>query len=194
MIFRKDIPGWLHDSEISTVERLCNLIPEGKDVLEIGPFAGRTTQIFAQLCESRIIYSIDPWPIMEPPQVWTGMVCYDGPDFNTNDTKKIFHSEIVDKFSNVIPIHGRFPEDYPTEYTTNLGLVHWDTDNVTAVEDIDNELHAAWNILPVGGILSGHTFAYWMSNVVQAVRHFAIEKNVDVILPPSGSMWYMVKP
>jgi hypothetical protein len=48
-------------------------------------------------------------------------------------------------------------------------------------------------MLPVGGILSGHTFAAWMPNVVDAVRHFSMEVNADVILPPSTSIWFMVK-
>jgi hypothetical protein len=48
--------------------------------------------------------------------------------------------------------------------------------------------------LPVGGLLSGHTFAGWMPKVVTAVRNFAEwEAKAEVILPPNGSTWYLLK-
>jgi hypothetical protein len=191
--FRKDIPGWLHSNEVSAIVELCKKLPKNKNVLEIGPFAGRTTQLIAQLCKKAIIYSIDPWPIIEPPQVWEGMTDYDGPEFNTNDTQSIFLKEICEVYKNVIPIHGRFPLDFPYEYANKLGWIHWDTDSVSTVDDIRRELHAAWRLLPVGGIMSGHTFAWWQNNVVNAVREFGLDMDKNIILPPSGSIWYIVK-
>lgn len=192
MDFRKDIPGWLHSNEVEQVRRICSNVKDGQDILEIGVFAGRTTQIIASVCKSSNIYSIDPWPVSEPPMKWEGMTDYDGPEFDSNDVKGIFEREIVSKYNNVHLVQGKFPECIPKE-ATNIGLIHWDTDNIDDKEMMMWQFNTAWDLLQPGGILSGHTFADWMPSVVNVVRHLGMFKNCDIILPPSSSIWYMRK-
>jgi hypothetical protein len=195
-MYRKDIVGWLLDNEVTAIEKFCELCPKGHDIIEVGPFAGRTTQIIADICKSSTIYSIDPWPVTKPGIVWEGQN-YEGPGYDSSDIEGIFQKEILDVFSNVVKIKGQFPEDLPTEYTRNIGWVHWDTDNVfddNAENRMREQFSYAWSLLPVGGLLSGHTFAGWMPKVVTAVRNFAEwEAKAEVILPPNGSTWYLLK-
>jgi hypothetical protein len=190
-MFRKDIPGWLHSNEVSAIERLCSMAEPNTNIIEIGPFAGRTTQVIASLCKTNMIYAIDPWYVTEPPIVWEGINDYDGPEFDSNGVKDIFQKEIVDKHNNVISIQGQFPEDCPEIY--NVSWIHWDTDTINGTQEIHKQLSYAWNLLGKNSVLSGHTFAYWMPSVVQAVREFANIYNSDIILPASGSIWYIKK-
>lgn len=190
-MFRKDIPGWLNGSEVEAIERLCGMVAPYTNIIEIGPFAGRTTQVIASLCKTNTIHSIDPWPIQHPPRVWDGMLDYVGPPFDTNDVQGIFRREIMGKHSNVIGIHGEYPGACPK--IDNVGWIHWDTDTIFNINDVLSQLNFAWTQLKPGGILSGHTFAWWMPNVVQAVRQFADEKKLDIVLPYGGSIWYTKK-
>ena len=190
-MFRKDIPGWLHSSEVSAIERLCSMAEPNTNIIEIGPFAGRTTQVIASLCKTNVIYAIDPWFVTNPPRVWDGMNDYEGPVFNNNDVKNIFEQEIIGKYKNVIAVQGLFPQDCPK--IKNIGWIHWDTDTVHNLIELNNQLETSWNLLKDNSILSGHTFAHWMPSVVQAVRDFANNHNTDIILPPSGSIWYIKK-
>lgn len=190
-MFRKDIPGWLHSNEVSAIERLCSMVEPHTNIVEIGPFAGRTTQIIASQCKTNTIYSIDPWYTSDPPVVWDGINDYDGPVFNSNEVKNIFEREILQNFKNVKCIQGLFPQDFPN--IGNVSWIHWDTDTVNDIDELHVQLHTAYEYLKPNGVLSGHTFAYWMPSVVRAVREFAQRNNRDIILPPSGSIWYIKK-
>lgn len=195
-MYRKDIVGWLLDNEVAAIEKLCHMFPRDTDIIEVGPFAGRTTQIIASKCKSSMIYSIDPWPETEKGIVWDGQD-YEGPEYDSSDIQGIFNREILEKHNNVIGIKGQFPEDLPKEYTSNIGWVHWDTDNVfddNAINRMNEQFLFAWSLLPENGVLSGHTFAGWMPKVVTAVRNFAEwTAKTDIILPPNGSIWYLIK-
>lgn len=190
-MFRKDIPGWLHSNEVSAIERLCSMAEPNTNIIEIGPFAGRTTQVIASLCKTNVIYAIDPWHITEPPIVWQGINDYNGPEFDSNGVKDIFQKEILEKHNNVVGIQGLFPQDFPT--MNNVSWIHWDTDTINDTVELHKQLQVSWNLLGKNSVLSGHTFAYWMPSVVQTVREFANIHNVDIILPASGSIWYIKK-
>ena len=193
MKFRRDIPGWLHSNEVDAIKRICSMVKDGRSVIEIGVFAGRTTQIFAQMLPSSDIYCVDPWPTEDLPEAWDGMTDYTGPAFKPEDVLFIFRNEVLRKFNNTHGIVGYFPDILAAHDIKNVGLIHWDTDTVHDKETTIQHFHKAWSMLPTGAVLSGHTFAAWMPNVVDSVRHFAMEVNVDVVLPPSTSIWYMVK-
>lgn len=190
--FRKDIPGWLHSNEVQSITRICSIIPPQTDIIEVGVFAGRTTQVIASAITNQNIYCIDPWQVFDYDIKWDGMTDYTGPAFHNNDIEQIFKTEIASKYKNIIPIKGLFPNVIPADLES-IGLIHWDTDCVNDVKLIKHQLRTSWSLLCNGGILSGHTFAAWMPNVVQAVREFAMEINCDIILPPSGSIWYMIR-
>lgn len=193
MDFRRDIPGWLHTNESKQIKRICELITPGSDILEVGVFAGRTTQILASCCKSSNIYCIDPWPVFTYPVNWGGMTDYTGPEYNSKNIKEVFDTEILSAYDNVVAVEGSFPSSVPTD-ATNIGLIHWDTDNVDDRDMMLSQFDMAWQLLKEGGILSGHTFADWMPSVVNAVRHFGMKVDRNIILPPSGSIWYMIKP
>lgn len=194
MAFSTDIPGWLHLNEVAAVERLCTMVPHGSIIIECGAFAGRTTQIFASLCPSSRIYSLDPWWLSDNPDDLGGMHQYTGPAFNRNQAKDVFIEKIVAAYPNVVAVQGCYPQDVPLEARNNIGMVYWDTDSVHDADRMLTELTIAWESITPGGVLAGHTFAWWMPSVVQAVRHLASSKKVDVVLPPSGSIWYITKP
>ena len=192
MDFRRDIPGWLHSNEAPQVERICKMAG-GKTIIEVGVFAGRTTQVMASTCLTHDIYSIDPWPILPEGFKWEGMTDYTGEKFGINDTKRIFETEILAKYDNVHQIHGFFPGDLPIEATKNVGMVYWDSDSLDNARHVFDQFKYAWELMDGKGILGGHTFAHWMPVVVEAAREFGIYTGADVILPPSGSIWYMMK-
>lgn len=194
-LFRSDLPGWLHPNEVSSVERICDLIPVGKNIVEIGAFAGRTTYVIAEKCPHANIYAIDPWQKSDTPQDLSnaGMPFYTGdPNVTANDAEQIFMQEIAAKYSHVKPIKGRFPKDFPHDLS-NIGLIYWDTDAPVCRDPyrIYRELFNAYRKLDVGGILAGHSFAEWMPKAVNAIRGLALRMGEDIILPPSGSIWYM---
>jgi hypothetical protein len=192
--FRTDIPGWLHSNEVNAITRICKMIPRKTSVIEVGVFAGRTTQVIADVITNENIYCVDPWPTFDHPVDWGGMTDYTGPAFENNDVENIFRREVVSKFKNVFPIKGLFPQALPMDKTDRIGLVHWDTDCVGDVALMKQQFRVSWALLCKGGILSGHTFAAWMPSVVQAAREFSMEVKCDIVLPPSGSIWYMIKP
>lgn len=193
MTYRTDIPGWLHRDEAEALQHICKLAPQGKTVIEVGVYAGRATAVLASECTSSTIYCVDPWWKSDPPFEHTGFAEYTGEPFTSNDAQEIFRKKILSEFSNVVEVHGEFPRDLPAEAHRNVGLIYWDTDSMGDFERMLVELSVAWELLNKGGILAGHTFAHWLPSVVQGVRYFGVKYNVDIILPPSGSMWYAVK-
>lgn len=193
MSFRSDIPGWLHPNEVSSIQRICKLVPVGKNILEIGPFAGRTTIVLAESCPHSDIYTIDPWRKSDNPASLQGMPNYTGaPDVTANDAQDIFRREVLQVYPRVKPIRGEFPKDLPSDLG-NFGLIYWDTDSYSSSDSykLTRELFNAYRKVEIGGILAGHTFAWWMPNVVNVVRNLAMRMEEDVILPPSGSIWYI---
>ena len=194
MAFTTDIPGWLHKNEVPAIERICSLVPEGANIIECGAFAGRTTQILASCCPSSTIYSLDPWWPSDNPDDLEGMQEYAGPAFNRNQAKEVFYEKIVNVYKNVVPVQGRFPQDVPLVARENIGLIYWDTDSVHDDDRMHAEIDLAWRTVVPGGLIAGHTFAWWMPSVVKVVRYVASGKGADVILPPSGSIWMIKKP
>lgn len=191
-MFRTDIPGWIHSNEVVAMKRICSAVPTGKSIIEVGVFAGRTTQIFAEACPSSDIYCIDPWPLFTEKEIG-GMTDYTGGLF-PEDVRDVFMKEVASKYPNVHAVRGFFPDDFPPD-VGDVHLIHWDLsgDSTNNQALMRQHFSAAWNILPVGGMLSGRMLASWMPGVVEAVRSFSMERAADIVLPSSASVWYMTK-
>jgi hypothetical protein len=121
------------------------------------------------------------------------MTDYTGPKFDSNKVYDIFKTEVTDKYDRVETIIGYFPDDLTEQSKTDIGMIYWDTDCIDDLPEMIKQFNAAWDLLEPGGILGGHTFAWWMPNVVNVVREFAMSVNKDIVLPPSGSIWYILK-
>jgi len=186
-----NFPGWILEEEMRWLGKICQLAPTGYDYLEIGPFAGRTTQVLAQSNTSTNIYCIDPWPIYSSDKdlPYGGRVTLFGRRFRPQDVFKIFQKEIQQKYPNVYDIKGYFPEDLHN--IKNLGLICYNT--FESQNDAITFLETGWDLLVPGGILTGRLFCMAYPNIVESVRTLSRIKTAWIHQPPGTSLFYLQK-
>jgi len=188
------IPGILYTYEIEPLKSLLTQVPLGLDILEVGPFCGRSTQIIAQVCGQSQIYSIDEWPEYlgnyRKDNGWIpdgGLRNLWGMRFRPSDVEHIFNREILKKYPNVRAIKGTFPNSMPE--IESLGLFY--TDNTLLEQE---SYLAGWDKLVSGGIWAGSRFYYKGTKLIDRIRKVAQRLNVSIICPPGTTLWYTVKP
>jgi len=183
MTFNKLIPGCLSPSDIPLLQKICNMSPPESNAIEVGPYAGRTTQVLKNIFQT--VYAIDPWEENVP----KGFVQYGIPI----DPKNIY--TVFDKhisfYNNVKSITGYFPKDYPEEFKNNIGCVYidlWSEDSQYQI------FSSAWDLLMPGGIICGKTFLKWTDYVLISARQLAYYRDTIIFISPGNEFFYMVKP
>jgi len=186
MSFDENIPGWLTLDEVQPLKNICSLVPKNSNVIEVGVFAGRGTLLLSEELPNSKIYSIDPW--IDYTKLENVLNTTVGRRFRPTDVQKIFQTEVLPLCNNVTAIQGMFPENLNVK--DNIGMIYFDTWG----NDRDYNLYsAAWDLLINNGILCGRSFSSWGENVIKSVRKISRDKNVPIQLPPSTSLWYMIK-
>src|SRR5690348_2810629 len=68
MPYNLDIPGWMPEPELKILERLARTIPAGGDMVEVGPFCGRSSWCWSKTVAPGVaITCIDIWDPVEHP-------------------------------------------------------------------------------------------------------------------------------
>lgn len=133
-----DIPGWLGDNEGEYLRKIA----EGKRVLEIGSFCGRSTVWMGKSC--REIHCIDTWKGNSTPAVGIDMF----PTFNQAVTR-----------------HGVAPKVFPHKGKVRdviafvpgfFDLIFIDGDH--SYEAVKYDIEAALKVLSPGGVLAFHDY------------------------------------
>jgi hypothetical protein len=182
-----NFPGWIFEEEMRWLEHICRLAPTGYDQLEIGPFAGRSTQVLAEVNTSTNIYCIDPWPAYTKDEDLPhgGRSTLLGRKFRPQDIFKIFQKDIQQRYKNVQAIQGTFPENKGN--LKNLGLIFVEIDPTLEL------FEAAWDLLIPGGIFTGRLFCMQFPDIVETTRALSNIKKSWIHQPPGTSLFYLQK-
>lgn len=132
-------PGWLGETEALL---LCSLA-EGRDVLEIGAFQGRSTAALAR--GARRVVSVD-WHRGDDGSGWGWTL----PAFSGHLTR-------LGLWDRVIPVVGRV-EDVAPLLAGPFGLV-W-IDGAHGAADVERDTRLALRLLAPGGVIAWHDWDY----------------------------------
>ena len=68
MPYNLNIPGWMPEAELKTIEMLAQTIPRDGNMVEIGPFCGRSSWCWARSADPSVtVHCLDIWNPAEHP-------------------------------------------------------------------------------------------------------------------------------
>jgi SAM-dependent methyltransferase len=183
MSFDTLIPGTVSPDYINDLEKISKMSPQASNAIEVGSYAGRTTQVLRNLFP--IVYAVDTWNDEVP----AGGIGY-GLPIKPKFASTIFQKNILSKYDNVKNITGKFPNDFPEEFKHNIGFVYFDK----WVDDNEYQMFSeAWDLLIPGGILCGRTFSNWTDHVLISIRQLAYYHAVEILLTSNLEFFYLFK-
>ena len=74
MPYNLNIPGWMPESELKTLEQIAQTIPRNGTLVEVGPFCGRSSWCWAKSADPTVtVHCLDIWDpsqhLYHPPAV-----------------------------------------------------------------------------------------------------------------------------
>ena len=199
MPYNLNIPGWMPESELKTLEQLAFTLPRNGRMVEVGPFCGRSSWCWAKSADPTVkVTCIDIWnPAEHPyhPPVVIGDAAAVGPDFGMAEhvDQAVGSLENFRRYTrdchNIEPLRGASPYDFK-DWQEPLDLVFLDGvhHNPTFWDDINFWF---WKVRP-GGICCGDDFGRSHPDVVYGVHDFA--KNHGLTFFVQGRIWLIPRP
>jgi hypothetical protein len=199
MPYNLNIPGWMPESELKTLEQIAQTIPENGTMVEVGPFCGRSSWCWAKSADPTVtIHCLDIWnprehPYQPPAAIGEGSV--PGPDFGVvadnglaMGTLANFHHFTRD-CPNIVAHQGASPYDFE-DWEEPLDLVFLDGVHHNPVFWHDLNFWF-WRLKP-GGLCCGDDFARTHPDVVWGVQDFAKTHGLTFLV--QGRIWMMPRP
>jgi Methyltransferase domain len=199
MPYNLNIPGWMPEAELKTIEMLAQTIPRDGNMVEIGPFCGRSSWCWARSADPSVtVHCLDIWNPAEHPYHPPATI---GNDQTTNadfgaamDREKV--SGTLENFkyftgdcANVVAHQGASPRDFKN-WDEPLDLVFLDGVHHNPIfwQDLNFWF---WKLKP-GGLCCGDDFARTHPDVVWGVQDFAKTHGLTFLV--QGRIWMMPRP
>ena len=199
MPYNLAIPGWMPEAELQILERLARTIPAGGAMLEVGPFAGRSSWCWSKSVAAGVsVTCVDIWnprehPFSppaskgeEPVKPDFGYLPADAPRWGTQELFEYFTRDC----DNITAMRGRSPDDFADWPLDSLDLVFLDGVHHNPVFNAD-VWHWYKRVKP-GGVLCGDDCARTHPDVLWSVHDFC--KKNDVSFTVERRIWMLQKP
>ena len=199
MPYNLNIPGWMPESELKTLEQIAQTIPENGTMVEVGPFCGRSSWCWAKSADPTVtVHCLDIWnptehPYQPPAAIGDGSL--PGADFGVvadnalaSGTLANFHHFTRD-CPNIVAHQGASPYDFE-DWDEPLDLVFLDGVHHNPVFWHDLNFWF-WKLKP-GGLCCGDDFARTHPDVVWGVQDFAKTHGLTFLV--QGRIWMMPRP
>lgn len=199
MPYNLAIPGWMPEEELQVLERLAFTIPPGGRMLEVGPFAGRSSWCWSKSVAQGVkIACVDIWDPQEHPY---SPPASEGdepvkPDFGYRDadappwgTQAMFEYYTRD-CDNIVPIRARSPDDFSRWPENSLDLVFLDGVHHNPV--FNNDLRHWYARVKRGGVLCGDDCARTHPDVLWTVDDFCKEQGIAFAV--EHRIWMLQRP
>jgi predicted O-methyltransferase YrrM len=191
MPYDLNIPGWMPEKELKTIERIARGIPENGIVAELGTFLGRSAVAWAASAPTATVHCIDLWPdkswfegLKGPPPrgdptLYNRSIGYDG-SFRV----------ITEPYKNIIGHKGNTHDQWDFG---ELDLVFVDANHKH--ESVLADLVSWSKKLRPDGLLCGHDFCYYprLRGVMSAVTTFAHNHKFHLFVPANTHFWMLIK-
>jgi hypothetical protein len=202
MPYKLSIPGWMPESELRILEQLAKAVPPGGEMVEVGPFCGRSSWCWSHSVGAGArVNCIDIWnpaehPFSPPAEINSAESSQLPTDFGraasrqqTAGTLENFRSFTQD-CPNIVPIRGRSPTDFEDWPVESLDLVFLDGlhHNPGFAADLN---FWYWRLVP-GGIFCGDDCARTHPDVLWSVHDFC--KDLSLMFVVTGRIWIVQRP
>lgn len=186
-----NVPGWMSDDDLKSIEKLCEKLPPTGLIVEIGSFLGKSSSTFAKNLDIQNkqldIFCIDSW---QWPMEMVRKLMADA-DFAVPEIDDHFEmfKHYTKSYANIKPIRAVFDENF--EFFRQPNLVFEDSDH--SAKTLTHALPFWWEKILPGGVLAGHD--YNLPVVSALVNSFAACNNLEVKkFYEDSSIWYIDKP
>ncbi|MCB2065381.1 MAG: class I SAM-dependent methyltransferase [Erythrobacter sp.] len=199
MPYNLAIPGWMPEAELQVLERLARTIPAGGAMLEVGPFAGRSSWCWSKSVAPGVrVTCVDIWnprehPFSPPASRGEEAV---KPDFGYLDagapgwgTQELFAWYTRD-CDNITALRGRSPDDFRAWPADSLDLVFLDGVHHNPVFNAD--LRHWYRRVKPGGILCGDDCARSHPDVLWTVHDFCKQEGIPFSV--ERRIWMLQRP
>jgi hypothetical protein len=199
MPYNLNIPGWMPESELKTLEQLAYTIPKHGRMVEVGPFLGRSSWCWAKSVDPTVkVTCLDIWnPAEHPyhPPAAIGESAAAGPDFGVAESidqvignLENFRRNTAD-CHNIEAIQGASPYDFKA-WDQPLDLVFLDGVHHNPIfwDDLNFWF---WKVRP-GGICCGDDYGRPHPDVIFGVHDFARTHGLTFFV--QGRIWMIPRP
>lgn len=191
-MYNLKIPGWMPEGELKILERIARQVPPHGQVLEVGPFCGRSSWCIAKsMPRTATLTCIDIWdpsehpfypPFSKPGETLSEFGEAEGPDFAVG-TYENFRRYTAD-CSNIVPIRGRSPNDFQS-WDKPLDVVF--LDGVHHNPYFAADVHFWIRKVKAGGMLCGDDCARTHPDVLWTVHDVC--KDLDLVFTVEKRIW-----
>jgi len=186
-----NIPGWMSEDDLTSIEYLCKKLPSSGLIVEIGSFLGKSASSFAKNLEAQnkefdiLCIDIWEWPL-ELVQNLIRSADFKVPEVNSLFEMFKFYTK---PYPNIKPIKAVFDKNF--EFFRQPNLVFEDSDH--SAKTLTHALPFWWEKIIPGGVLAGHD--YNLPIVSSLVNSFAACNNLEVKkFYENSTIWYIDKP
>lgn len=200
MPYNLDIPGWMPEGELRIIERLAATIPANGNMVEVGPFCGRSSWCWSKSADPSVgIICIDIWdpvehPYSPPAQIGTDAVA--GADFGRTISER-GHWGTLENFlhytadcPNIRAVQGHSPGDFLDWPEASLDLVF--LDGLHHNPGFHADVVHWYDRLKPGGLLCGDDCARTHPDVLWTIDDFA--KAHEISFTVERRIWMMRRP
>jgi len=146
MPYNKNIPGWMPEFDLQTLELLASRVPENGTIVEIGSYLGRSSWALAKSCHPSVkVFCIDVWSDQWEPKSHPPTDGYTLQKFLDN-VKDCPNIETIQSGSTEV--------DWPEERKADLIFI--DADHRSP--QVDNDIEFWCKRVKPNGVLAGHDF------------------------------------
>lgn len=180
MPYNDDIPGWMPEVDLKTLELLARRVPENGLIVEIGSYLGRSSWTLAKSCHPSVkVVCIDIWSDEWKPRDHPSSEEYSMDTFLKN----------VEDCPNIEAIRsGSTDVDWPENRKADLVFI--DADHTSPQVDLDIEFWA--KRVKSTGTLAGHDFDVnaW-PDVCHAVMNISDQLDLPFKMYDKGFIWFI---
>ena len=181
-----EIPGYISESDLRSIELLSKKIKPNGTLVEIGPFLGKSSAEWAKHLPDGKIICIDsfnsPYHVLEQLLIQADFEVPQGPS-----THRQLFDYYTQKYKNIFVIEGFFNKTFG--YPGKVDFVY--EDSTQTGEYFEFALPFWWRRIKSGGILAGHDY---YDGIKTAVDLFAVIYNTKIHTVAEGStIWYTIK-
>ena len=199
MPYNLNIPGWMPESELKTLEQIAFTIPKHGRMVEVGPFCGRSSWCWSKSADPTVrITCLDIWdpaqhPYTPPAEIGRGQARK--PDFGVADhvAQTAGTLENFKRYTwncpNIEAIRGASPYHFKN-WSEPLDLVFLDGVHHNPIfwDDLNFWF---WKLKP-GGLCCGDDFARTHPDVIFSVHDFAKAHGLSFFV--QGRIWLIPRP
>jgi hypothetical protein len=181
------IPGWMSVGDLRVLAARAAKVREGGHLVEVGPFLGRSTYVFATACHPSVtVHAVDPWSWL--PSNY-GPDQPGGPIDPTQDAEALFDKHVA-ACSNVRKYKGYSPNVHPPVLEGGFDFVFIDGDHRSPGFDRDVEFY--YTRMAPDGVLMGDDYTPDWPNIKSFLKSFASRHGIKLKLH-GEKLWELVR-